>query len=128
MQAIIYNDIQADEERISTGAVQVNMTKESLLLDVMPVIEEHWLAGQLPTGDSRCRDKPPSRKFVKKCIDSLRTTFGSDIHFASDNGKWYSPIYVHLCIYLATFTSQLLGFGFGRETLVRVYEFVSNHV
>ena len=44
---------------------------------------------ELPTGDSRCSEKPPTGDFIKSCIKSLRTVFGEDIVFAKDDGKWY---------------------------------------
>ena len=93
IQAVIYADhIQVDEEKIQTGAVHVNFTKSSLLLDVMPKIEEMWMQGELPKGDSRCVDSPPSTRMVMEAINSMRTTFGADIHYASDNGKWCKPL------------------------------------
>ena len=84
------DDVKRDEEKISTGAVCVNMTKDSLIKAAVPKIQRMWLLNELPPGDSRCRDKPPSWDLVEKALDSLRTTFGADIHFANNDAQWYN--------------------------------------
>ena len=73
---------------MQTGAVTVNMTKDSLVRAALPKIELMWLKGQLPSGDSRCRDAPPSEELVTEAVDSLRTVMGADIHFAKNDSTW----------------------------------------
>jgi len=51
-------------------------------------VTHRWLMDQLPLGDSRCREKPPSKELIQECVRDLRATFGEDIHFAKDDGKW----------------------------------------
>jgi len=90
IRGIIYADcIQVDEEKIQTGATFVNITKGSLIKLSHQKITKMWLDDELPQGDSRCRDSPPTYAMVKEAIDGLRNEFGTDIHFAKDTGKWF---------------------------------------
>lgn len=94
IQAIIYtDDIKRDEEKVQTGAVTVNMTKDSLVRAALPKIELMWLKGELPSGDSRCRDAPPSEELVKDAVNSLRNVTGEDIHFAKNDDAWYKQLF-----------------------------------
>ena len=81
---IIYADsVKADEEKIQTDAVYVNMTKGALTKASLIKIRNMWLMNELPTGDSRCAAKPPSYSLVKTAISSMRLTFSADIHSPS---------------------------------------------
>ena len=83
-----------DEEKVQTGATFVNMTKNCVIKLSHIKLADMWLNDMLPTGDSRCRDHPPSEDMVKEAIDGLRSEFGTDIHFAKDTGKWFNFILV----------------------------------
>ena len=90
IQSIIYTDeVKDDEERIQTGAVTVNITKEALIKEAKAELELLWLDDKLPHGDSRCRDGPSSEQLIKQAINSLRNTFGADIHFANSSDQWF---------------------------------------
>ena len=90
IRGIIYADyVKADEEKIQTGAVYVNMTKGTLAKCARDKITQMWQNNELPQGDSRCREKPPSYDLIVEAIDGMRTSFGEDIHFAKDSTDWF---------------------------------------
>lgn len=89
IRGIVYADfIRVDEEKIQTGATFVNMTKASVVKLAEAKISDMWMNNQLPSGDSRCRDAPPSEDIIVEAIKGLRNEFGEDIHYAKDSGKW----------------------------------------
>ena len=96
--------MRRDEEKIQTGAVRVNSTKDSIVRQAVPMIELMWLKGELrmPEGDSRCRDQPPTCAMVAQAVDTLRTTYGADIHFAQDDSTWSPSLMImsnlNLCL------------------------------
>ena len=89
IQAAVYTEyIKRDEEKIQTGAVVVNLTKDSVVRSAVKMIEMMWLRNELPQGDSRCRDRPPTQEIIAEAVDKMRTTFGADIHFAQNDSSW----------------------------------------
>ena len=89
IQSVLYTDeVKMDEERVQTGAVFVNMTKDSVVQEAVPKLERMWLLGQLPTGDIRSRENPPSERLIRAALESLRTGYGDDIYFARDSSDW----------------------------------------
>ena len=95
IRGVIYADIiKIDEEKIQTGATFVNMTFTTLVKLSHVKISEMWLNDELPEGDSRCRDCPPTEDLVSQALKGLRQEFGTKIHFAKDTGKWYLSIFI----------------------------------
>jgi hypothetical protein len=79
---------------VQTGATFVNMTLPTLIKLSHTKICDMWMNDELPSGDSKCRDAPPTEDLVKTAIKGLRNEFGTDIHFAKDSGKWLYLFYL----------------------------------
>ena len=92
---MIYADcVKEDQEKVQTGATFVNMTLPTLIKLSHTKICDMWMNDELPSGDSKCRDAPPTEDLVKTAIKGLRNEFGTDIHFAKDSGKWLYLFYL----------------------------------
>jgi len=88
IRGVIYADcVKEDQEKVQTGATFVNMTLPTLIKLSHTKICDMWMNDELPSGDSKCRDAPPTEDLVKTAIKGLRNEFGTDIHFAKDSGS-----------------------------------------
>jgi hypothetical protein len=54
----------------------------------MDKIERMWALGELPPSTQHA-SAPPTEAFVISCVRDLRTVFGEDIHWATDNDSWF---------------------------------------
>ena len=54
----------------------------------MDKIERMWALGELPPS-AQHESVPPTEAFVISCVRDLRTVFGEDIHWATDNDTWF---------------------------------------
>jgi len=70
------NYIQLDQEVIQTEAVYIHRTKSSLVQELRGVLTRMWENDELPKGDSRCLEKPPSEHLIQEAIDGIRTMTG----------------------------------------------------
>ena len=92
IQSVIYTDeVKSDEDKIQGGSVTVNITKSALIKAAIPKLEQMWLNDELPAGDSRCRDAPPSERMILRpgCCKFFAHYIWKDIHFPKEEDQWW---------------------------------------
>jgi hypothetical protein len=89
IQGIARAEMAKEIEPIQTGAMHVQSTLPAFIQRMREILDRKWIQDELPKGDSRCRDHPPSEALITEAIKGLRKQYGQDICWAQNNGKWF---------------------------------------